>query len=306
MNNRITTVSFSKDFLVSEYMNTPMLVNSYDGLKFFPDSLQSQSCPYDFSDVQEILHIREGSPFFPSSCCISSMFDNKIFHIFYILRASDLYGLFQELSELMFIHSLQCLTTAWLLLCWRPELQVQVVPRSLVIAFHTNVNSLVGTGDFISTFSCFLYSQGFRSVWILWYATSLELLKALHTPCIVRPLNNIKFSMSNQAWFSTEGLSTFLRFIKSVSSLMYFKVSTISKAFSTFGTFIRVLANMDSKVSKKLVMILKGFSTFPTLKGLLPGMDSFMDSEACTTNKALSALLALKWFHFKMNSLMLS
>lgn len=53
MNNRIPIVSFSKDFFISEYMNTRMLVNSYDRLKFFPDSLQSQSCPYDFSDVQE-------------------------------------------------------------------------------------------------------------------------------------------------------------------------------------------------------------------------------------------------------------
>lgn len=51
MNNGIPTVSFSKDFLVSEYMDTQMLVNSYDRLKFLQDSLQSQSCPYDFFDV---------------------------------------------------------------------------------------------------------------------------------------------------------------------------------------------------------------------------------------------------------------
>lgn len=63
---------------------------------------------------------------------------------------------------------------------------------------------------------------------------------------------------------------------------------------------------MNSKVSKKLVMILKGFSTLLTLKGLLTSVDPFMNSKACTTNKALSTFLALKWLHIIMNSLMLS
>ena len=63
---------------------------------------------------------------------------------------------------------------------------------------------------------------------------------------------------------------------------------------------------MNSKMSKKLVMILKGFSTFFTLKGPLAGVDPFMDSKSCTTNKALSTVLALKRFHIIMNSLMLS
>ena len=63
---------------------------------------------------------------------------------------------------------------------------------------------------------------------------------------------------------------------------------------------------MNSKMSKKLVMILEKPSPhFSHWKGLT-SMDSLVDSKSCTTNKALSTFLALKWFHIIMNSLMLS
>ena len=68
-------------------------------------------------------------------------------------------------------------------------------------------------------------------------------------------------------------LPTFVKFVSTVISLMYHKLSTRGKDFAAYITFVSVLYPL---LILLISVVGRAFTTFITLTGLLPSVDPLM------------------------------
>lgn len=96
-------------------------------------------------------------------------------------------------------------------------------------------------------------------------------------------------------------ITTLVRFLPRVQSLVYEEVCSPPKTFFTVRTFVRLLSGVNSLVSVKVCPLVETFPAFRTLMRLIFCVDALMSEEVPSPGKDLPTLEAFACVFSKRN-----